>query len=390
MASCLFPTGFLSVFHGLFVLGTIFLFLSNKFPKLKSGNAENFFFAFFLWLLGTELLKPGMFDYLISFRALFEYRYILITAMVMFVFKSDQRLLKIGIWGLLIGTVINVVGSYLLAMGVISWRGAEYSFSNHIFHGFAVSVAAIGLYTLSIKSKNFSHQVAYFSFATFALIHVMFIEDGRTGFILATLVSGCFLLFSLVFLKRSRLILLILFLAVCFFFLTNREVIGLFEDLEIFLNGDYKQIANKSNLARIDFFITPLSSFKGSTLFGFGLSEVPIFYANLFQQNILLSLTDNPHSEIINVFFASGLGGVSLMYLAFLYPLFRVMTFGIKSNRNELIFLGFTLMLFFIVSSFGNAILKDYGEKNLLLIIYTLVGQINWSRKENWNQKFEN
>lgn len=373
MFSCLFPTGFaMSLSLILFMVGLYIFLVQTPSARIRLLTYEKLGLALFGWLAITCFWSEGTVG--ASANALLEYRFYLMLPVIsvayVFVAKRCASTLIVAV----VGGGIALLASYLLGFHVISVEGASRSLANRIYHGFIISSWILICYAMAVYSMDYKAKVLLIVLCIAGIANVLFIEDGRTGYLQ---VLGISILISLLSLRRSYAVLaictaiLLLFLTLQFSNTFSERVWSTVGHLTRILSGAESAA---ENVARLEWYVTAARLGLSNWLIGFGVGDVSNTLLEAYDQGLFQLRTDNIHNEFLNMFLAGGLPAV-LLYVAFLSS---VALEGLKMlNRNKslsIFFLGLAAVVG--IGSMFNSVIKDFGEKHALLVLLALGGSI--------------
>ena len=367
MFSCWFPTGFsatLSTFAFFFAL-PIFFF---KGDWIRISLFEKAGLALFGWLLLSLFWSEG--DVLDSLGYLFEYRLyfmVPIFAAALVCMPNTQRW---AFYAAVCGAVIALITSYGLGLGWWKVEGAHLSLANRIYHGFIMS-ALLFVALLAARHTKGAFRICAILVALLTAYNVLNIETGRTGYLQVIVVSFMFVVLSF---SRLQAAILASVAAVAFaagYFSLDRfnsRVDQTLANVErMVVNDNYQSSSGR----RLEFYRGAIHIAVDYPLGGVGVGDVVDELENRANEGQIRIVTDNVHSEFLNMLIAGGVPAL-LLFSAFVLLIARCGFQHRKVGRA----LGDTLIGvagIIFVSALFNSTIKDYGEKHALLIILSLI-----------------
>ena len=367
MFSCWFPTGFSATFSTFAFLFALPLFFS----RVEWGNISLFEQAglvLFAWLLLSVFWsEAGVLD---SLGYLSEYRLYFMVPVFAAALLCLPNTQKWALYAALLGAVIALITSYGLGLGWWKIEGAHLSLANRIYHGFIMS-ALLLVALLVARDTNGVFRVVAVVIALLTAYNVLNIETGRTGYLQVIAVSFTFAVLSF---SRLQAVTLALVTAVAFgvayFSLDqfNARVDQTLANVErMVLNNDYQSSAGY----RLEFYRGAIQIGADHPVLGVGVGDVVAELENRANSGQIRVVTDNVHSEFMNMLIAGGVPA----FLLFLVFVFLIAWVGFKYRKSDRVvgdvLIGISTIV--LVSAFLNSTIKDYGEKHALLIILSLL-----------------
>lgn len=304
---------------------------------------------------------------------LFEYRVLILipvfTLCLMACGRAPEQLLH---WVWIAGTI--GVGALYLEV-VFPFEGILHALrprGSHIIGGMIVSVyVAVSLWAWLHKAHSPTHW-RYLVMAILGSVYVLALDSGRTGYL--QIVSVWIVFFSFVAPSAWRWpalagICFTVFIVFAFAEMPRQRVILALVEAQTFLSG---QLEPTSVGLRLQWLSIPWTSLIDGYWFGVGVGD----YEQAIDQAVLdqpgLFATDNLHSEFANMTLMLGLPGLILYVAIFAAPL-SCCYFARHRLAMETSCLVVMVISTFFVSSLFNSALKDFGEKNLLMVILPLI-----------------
>lgn len=367
MFSCLFPTGFSATFSTLAFIFSIPLFLLNvrailtPIPLLVG-------LTLFLWLAMSILWSDTEFNAAIKYLSEYRIYFMLPVFLVALLTGPDRsRWLLIAV---ISGCSVALLASYALASGFIDNPHNKLSLANRIYHGFIMSV----FYLIAISLARCCDgvlRIFWFFVALVVAFNVLFIETGRTGYLL---ISAVTLLFIFLILKRLYLVGSI----VCVIGLLVTGYLG----IESFQTNVDLTVTNFEQMIRLNnhnsgvghrvlYYGQAIAIGLENPLTGVGVGDVASELASRYEDGRLLQFTDNVHSEFMNMLIAGGVPAL-ILFSGFLGSLAH---YGFQQRVYSRVLgdaiLGLSVII--CIASLFNSTIKDYGEKHALLILIPLL-----------------
>lgn len=365
------PVGVISVFSTFAFIFALPLFII----QIKSGWRLTIFekigLILFVWLALSILWSEA--SYFESSGALMEYRFyfMLPVFIAAFAFFDDHQKNKIFFIGL-IGCVVALVSSYLLGYGFIYVEGAENSLGNKIFHAFIMSFFyLILLFMFRFSKLNNWCRYGCLVLAFLVAYNVFNVETGRTGYLQIATVTLLFFLVSLSF--KRFFIALSVFVASLLFSYLNFDNFGHRIDATVanvekmIVSNDYSSSAGQ----RLEYYRGAILISKDYPVLGVGVGDYDAELKHRFEVGQIRRLTDNVHSEFLNMLVVGGYPAL-LLFFGFILGIgwLGVSTHASNPVRGKALvcFLGVVA-----VSALFNSTIKDYGEKHALLVMFPLL-----------------
>ena len=367
MFSCWFPTGFSAVFSTFAFLFALPLFFSRA-DLANISLFEKAGLVLFAWLslsiFWSEVGVPDSLGYLSEYRLYFM---VPVFAAALVSLPSTQQ------WAFaaaVSGAVIALITSYGLALGFWQIEGANLSLANRVYHGFIMS-ALLLVSLLVARHTNGVFRITAVVVALSTAYNVLNIEIGRTGYLQVIAVTFIFVVLSFTRLQAAILTLVAaVALGTAYVSLDefNSRLDQTLVNVErMVVDDDYKSSAGY----RLEFYRGAIQIGADNPVGGVGVGDVVAELENRANSGQIRLLTDNVHSEFMNMLMAGGFTAF-LLFLAFVSLIAWVGFQYRKSDRavgDALI--GISVIVF--VSALFNSTIKDYGEKHALLIMLSLL-----------------
>lgn len=367
MFSCWFPTGFSAVFSTFAFLFALPLFFSRV-DLANISLFEKAGLVLFAWLsLSIFWSEVGVLD---SLGYLSEYRLYFMVPVFAAALVSLPSTQQWAFAAAVSGAVIALITSYGLALGFWQIEGANLSLANRVYHGFIMS-ALLLVSLLVARHTNGVFRITAVVVALSTAYNVLNIEIGRTGYLQVIAVTFIFVVLSFTRLQAAILTLVAaVALGTAYVSLDefNSRLDQTLVNVErMVVDDDYTSSAGY----RLEFYRGAIQIGADNPVGGVGVGDVVAELENRANSGQIRLLTDNVHSEFMNMLMAGGFTAF-LLFLAFVSLIAWVGFQYRKSDRavgDALI--GISVIVF--VSALFNSTIKDYGEKHALLIMLSLL-----------------
>lgn len=368
MFSCWFPTGFSATLSTLAFAFALPIFLagikSREFIRFEKTGLLLFGWLFLSVLWSDVSLSE-------SLKYLSEYRIYFILPVLIHVLSLNERTQRLAFFAAMLGLLIALASSYGLALGWLEVKGALNSLANRIYHGF---IMASFLAACLLVSREYYGWVRFVFLSLSALIvyNVLNIETGRTGYLQIIVIGVAFCALTIPkrqFLKSSILMILILLFSYLALDRFQEQVVHTFGNVEKMMSvGDY----NSSAGYRLEYYRGAIGIALENPILGVGVGDVVNELIARAEAGEMRLLTDNVHSEFLNMLVIGGVPGL-LLFCVFIGSIFES-GFAARANSrlvgDALICLG----LIIVVSALFNSTIKDYGEKHALIVVLSILG----------------
>ena len=367
MFSCWFPTGFSATFSTFAFLFALPLFFSRM-DWANINLFEKAGLALFAWLSLSIFWSEG--SVLDSLGYLFEYRLYLMVPVFVAALLCVPNTQKWAFYAAVLGAIIALVTSYGLGLGWWKIEGAHLSLANRIYHGFIMSTLLL-VALLVARHTNGLFRISALVVVLLTVYNVLNIENGRTGYLQVIAVIFLFVALSFGRLQAAILALLVaVALGAAYFSLDqfNARIDQTLINVErSIVNLDYESSAG----ARLDLYRAAIRIGAENPLSGVGVGDVVAELDNQAKAGKIRFVTDNLHSEFMNMLMAGGVPAL-LLFLAFVLFIAWV---GSQYHKTDGAIgdalIGVSAIVF--VSALFNSTIKDYGEKHALLIMLSLL-----------------
>jgi hypothetical protein len=180
MFSCFFPTGFSATFSTLAFVFALPLALKSM-ARSATSTPILIGLLLFTWL-GVSIFWSGV-SVVEAVVYLLEYRiYFMLPVFVAALSIGPVDWQRWILFAVMAGCVVALIMSYGLAYGIVEIKGAHLSLANRIYHGFIMSVFYL-LTLLLFRHSNCWERFLWGVVAIAIAYNVLFIEQGRTGYL---------------------------------------------------------------------------------------------------------------------------------------------------------------------------------------------------------------
>jgi O-antigen ligase len=347
------------------------IFYDRRRDMFQALLAPWFFTAvlFFLIILVGCLTSPAPAHSQLDF--INKYSKLFFLPLLAFGFQNKQNRFW-AIHAFLLGMLITVICSELKVLGLVKMKGAPQDFGevfyNHIVTGYYMAFAAFlaAVYAMRATEKR---RVGYILAAILFSYHTLFINQGRTGYVMYAALLIIFLLnFMHRHLLKSLLILVPILLLAYQSPLVKEGVLRVTTDLQKYQHGEPDSPIGYRlqfhNYAQELFFRKPILG-VGTAAFGHYFSvenPIPTWLLNS-GNNILI----DPHGEYWLIAAEHGLVGL-MVFVLFILSLFYEIY---QTDETRIMFLG--LLVTFLIGCCSDGFLLLAGP-GYLLIIFAAMG----------------
>lgn len=377
MFSCLFPTGFSATFSTLAFCFALPLFI-RQIRSIELNRFELVGLALFVWLLLSIVWSDT--SVLESFEYLSEYRIYIMLPVLTLVVSMSRQTQRWALSSAILGAFVALVASYGLWLGWWKIEGAEFSLGNRIYHGFIMSSFLLACLLVARETTGIIRLLTVVV-ALLVVYNVLFVEIGRTGYLQVVFVAITFAA-----LTSSRIqsclgvasIIILCVLAYLSFDGFHERVNQTLANVELMVvSDDY----HSSTGYRLEFYRYGVGVGMDHLLSGVGVGDVARTLELGAETGKIRVLTDNVHSEFINMLMAGGAPAL-LLFCGFIFAV-GYSGFVVRHNSPLLgdALIGLGVIIF--VSALFNSTIKDYGEKHALIIMLSILGGLLLGRKSS-------
>lgn len=294
---------------------------------------------------------------------------------------SSKKTRDFAFFAFFVGVFFVLICTYLNIWFEIPWSltknkgwGVDHTvFGNYITQNIMVSFFVLQCFYFLSKYKNIFLKIFLLSSSILAIISVLYLSNGRTGYMV--LVLG--IIFYIVFAvpkKWSWLALIAIFMTIGVAFSTSQRVQERYELAKeetqlIFEQNSRGEIPTFTSIgARWYMWMKSLELVQERPVFGWGLGSHGIKWCERAPQPEWCQVGDTtPHNQFI--FFAVELGIIGL--LLFLFVLASLFWAGCQGGRYRPLMMGF--LAIFIGDSMVNASLWNAREYNFFILVMCLL-----------------
>lgn len=371
MFSCLFPTGFSATFSTLSFLFALPIF----FYRISSVNLnliELVGLLLFSWLLlSVSWSEASIWE---SFGYLSEYRIYFMLPVFITALHVNEKTQQRALAAAIIGAFVALISSYGLWLGWWQVEGAQLSLANRIYHGFIMS--SLLLACLLIARENLSWLRSGALIASLLVIYnILNVENGRTGYLQVVFV--CFVFVILTLPRSWSFLALVLSVgSLVVFYLSfdslhnrvNQTVENVVKTVTI---HDYESSAGY----RIEFYRGAVDIGLDYPLTGVGVGDLKSTLQAKFDSGEMRFLTDNVHSEFMNMLIIGGIPAF-LLFCVFVGS-FLYLGISIRSQSRLIADAWIGLGVIILVSAIFNSTIKDHGEKHAILVMISILSSLS-------------
>lgn len=368
MFSCLFPTGFSATFSTL----AFFFALPTFCNRIRSVDLNWFEIAglcLFGWLLISTVWSDVPFSVSLAYQS--EYRIYFMLPVFISVLALDERTRRWTFIAAMLGAFVALVSSYGLGFGWWKIQGAHLSLGNRIYHGFIMSSFLMACLLIA-RETNGVRRLISFTIAVSIVYNVLNIEMGRTGYL-----QVVFVCITFVALTFTRIQAVIAVVCAVFIFGLSYVTFDRFHDRlnqtianteKMVSSDDYKSSAGY----RLEFYRGAINIGMDEPFTGVGVGGVTKELRSRADTGEMRILTDNVHSEFLNMLIAGGLPGLFL-FASFVISI-ACSGFAVRAHSSWLGDALIGLGVIVLVSALFNSTIKDYGEKHALIVMLSTLG----------------
>ena len=364
------PAGFISVPAGLGFLSGVFLLIcvrDRNFWQLMPY--EKVGLLLLIWLAISGLWsQAGLKETLVGLE---DYHIFLMLPVASWVLSLTERGPYWVGAGALAGAILSLAISYMLGLGVIDIPGYTLSLGNRIYHAQIMACLLIVGVSLTLISTDSRRAIGIGLFVA-AFCNLLFIETGRTGYLIAIGVTvgviGVYLPW-----KRTVAIGACLVLAVGFGYQFNDKFKNRVDQtLENGQRALFEKHYKSSAGLRIEWWRGAVKLGMEQPIFGRGIGDVKADLTALYKQDQMREWTRNVHNEYLHLLLAGGFVAVFLI-IGF------VSTLIISGRRvlRQLPLVGLCLVgagLMTGIAGLFNSTIMNFSTKYVLIIMLIITG----------------
>lgn len=287
-----------------------------------------------------------------------------ILILIFISYFSQNNLRHHGLIALYTGTCISLFISYLVYFGFIQSPPRHYSIDNDIFNGLLFSFFSYWSLYLALYCKNY--RFLFIALFIASLFSIFFIREGRTGYLI---------FFSLTFLfilqhwkLRGLFIICLILFPTAYFFLLNRLDLLNFA-IETIPNISKIDLNHLSKLdIRLEYYINTIRTISNHYLFGVGIGSFAPAYLVSHQMHVhYWPPVDNAHNEFFMIWVQTGLPGLILFILFFVYLIKAALNLTPKQSQ-----LAIAVIITTGITCLFNSSILDTNDGALLMLLIAL------------------
>lgn len=368
MFSCWFPTGFSATFSTFAFLFALPIFF-HHFRSVELNRFELAGLVLFGWLLLSVFWSDS--DLSDSLAYLSEYRFYFMLPVLTSVLALKEQTQRWTFVAAMLGASVALVTSYGLGFGWWKIEGVQFSLGNRIYHGFIMSSFFLACLLIAREARGMTRVLAGF-IALSVAYNVLNIETGRTGYLQVVCVCLAFTVLTF-----NRIQAVLAFIAALILFGVSYLSFERFSDQvnhtlinakKVIVSDDY----HSSGGYRLEFYKEAIKIGVDHPMTGVGVGDVVSTLRARAEAGEMRVLTDNVHSEFLNMLVAGGVPALSLFAIFLIFVAYSGFTIRQRSCCLGDALIGLGVIIF--VSAVFNSTIKDYGEKHALLIMLSILG----------------
>jgi O-antigen ligase len=378
---------------GIFVLQSIYLFIlsKNKFKKSKTLLINTSLYITYLF----SLIYTSNFEY--AYNHLMTALSLLVLPLAFYFLSLYKNVLISHLKNIFFKTfwIASVIYSLIICISFFTFSNPRYPFKDaNFFRKASAGIVLIGQHPI--------YSSLILSLAFLIGVHFLFTENKRLKL---TLIFGqvAILLILILLMSKGVLLALLVSLWSLFFFkfkdargknILQIVLIGIFLALFIISfipqkNNRFSQLLNKETFTKLDennstgirlaIYKCSFQSIKESPIFGYGFGDVrdKLLSCYVSRQVFMAKGNYNSHNQYLSIWLGMGLIGL----LIFIYLIY----FNLKITLKTSNFLGFSILLLFVVVMFFENILERQTGVVLFALLLNLFGFHSSSKLEKQN-----
>lgn len=368
MFSCWFPTGFSATFSTFAFLFALPIF-GYRIRALELNPFEKAGLVLFGWLLLSVFWSDAPLTESLGYLS--EYRIYFMLPVLIAALSLNEKTQRFAFFAAMIGAFIALVTSYGLGLGWWEIEGAKNSLANRIYHGFIMSSFLLACLLIA-RTSNGWMRAAAICVSLLAIYNVLNIETGRTGYL--QIIAVC-ITFALLTCPRIKAVLIVA--SMVFLFGISYVTFDRFQDQVNLTFANFEKVITADDYQsgvghRLEYYRGAIKIGLDYPFTGVGVGDATSTLLARAEAGEIRLLTDNVHSEFLNMFVIGGFPGLVL----FVGVIASVMFSGIMMRPRSTFVGGFLVGLAVIigVSALFNSTIKDYGEKHALIIMLSILG----------------
>ena len=342
---------------------TLWLITTSFSGYVKAINTNHFTLVAFLLFSYLGLSLFWTVDIVEGLSFWKKYReFILITIFISYFSQNDFR--HYGLIALYTGMCISLFISYLVYFGLIKNPPRHYAIDNDIFNGLLFSFFSYWTLNLALNYKKY--RLLFLAFFIFSIFSIFFIRDGRTGYLIFI---ALIILFIVQHWKlKGLLVISLITLPPAYFFLLNLlDLLHLSH--ESFTNFDKIDLNYLSKLdIRLEYYINTIRTIGNHYLTGVGVGSFSFAYLESHQMHVhFWPPVDNAHNEFFMLWVQTGLPGIILFLLFFVYLIKAARQLTLNQSQ-----LAFAVIVTTGITCLFNSSILDANDGALLMLLIAL------------------
>jgi len=359
----LFGIALTNTFMSILLLGCLLSprsFMAHNWATVPVGIWLGFFL--FLWVLTSATWSVGTSENIAE--AIRKYREFLLLPLMFAAVRTLPRICW-AYHAMYVSLFVAILVSFALWLSWVEIPGAALSIKNRIFFGISTSVFFYWSLVQGVQSSAWKRW-AYFLAALLGLFGLLFIETGRTGYVLSVILFAWFL-FTQFRGGVTRIVGLSLASLLLFGAYLVDDGLKSRVDLSIGNTAAYFEDGQPSSIGyRLEFYRNALVSWKNSPWIGNGSGSYPTTVESVANPDRPWGISDNPHQQYLLFLSEGGLVGL-LLFLSFLLMLGYL---ALKTNNR----LAQGVVIAMSVSCLFNSSFLDSGDSHFYWLMLLIVG----------------
>jgi len=333
----------------------IWIFYGNFKEKISLIKQESFFYSIGLYILVLILALLWTEPENLRFGIKYFTRYWYLLPMLVIYTSLDKKYIFPTISAFLMGMLISELVSYGIFFNMINWNNIN-SISpspfmqRTLYSIFLAFTSGILLYR-TIDSKSVIHKIIYGLFFTTVTIN-LFINAGRTGYVLILFIIPTVIFVNLKFSKKSMLLMAALVIGIPYLALQNSPTFKLriLQTTQNIKTSSYSSsigVRLGANIVAKDIFLKHPFLGVGT---GDYLTEKEYIVDTYYPKRIQVKSLVHYHNHYAEILVIAGLLGL-FSYLYILFSLFKI-----KLRNKEICTIKYLLLVTFTLSPLTDAI----------------------------------
>ncbi len=346
------------------VITIAFWFFSRQytqFPRTISQTPFTLIALILFIYLGLSLLWSNDLDQGMSIWK--KYREFIFFPVYLSYF-SNNKLRKHGLLALYLGMTTSLIISYLVYFNLLTKIPRIHSIGNHIFHGILLSFYAYWTLTLSTNQQLKKFRPLFVILFLASFFTLFFIREGRTGYILFSVLSYLFVYQQW---KKPVSLLTLLLIIIFSTYLSVSTANSSF--LSRYLNPEFLDLDFLAQYdIRFEYYINTFRIIIDNWLLGVGVGDFPAVYQLMSSAHQhFWPPTVNCHNEFMMIMVMSGIFGLFLFTLFFIYLAKTANKLPLPQSRQA-----FAVIITIVISCLFNSSFKDSQDGTLFLLLICL------------------